>query len=244
LRARLAEWLIERQTLRMAREVISISPFVTEYYGREIRGRVHEIPNAIAASFFGLPRAPERGRILFAGRINQRKGALDLVHAVGRHPAMTSKLGFAGSSQDAAFEMHLREEIARLRLGSLVQFAGLLDEPSLLDEFSRAEVLVLPSYQETAPMVVQQAMAAGLAVVATDVGGIPHQIEHGATGLLFRAGDVEQLSTHIRRFHDDPALSQQLGSAAKSRAMTRFGAHRVASATRASYELILGDRHD
>ena len=72
--------------MRRATDLISISPYVGRYYEGEIKGRVHEVPNAIAPRFFRVPRAPERGRLLFAGRIAKGKGPHDLVHAVARIP--------------------------------------------------------------------------------------------------------------------------------------------------------------
>ena len=91
----------------------------------------------------------------------------------------------------------LRRIAGELGIAPKVEFTGLLDEPSLIREFERAEALVLPSFQETAPMVVQQAMAAGLAVVASRVGGIPYQIRHEVSGLLFEAGNVAAASDAI-----------------------------------------------
>ena len=75
-RAILSGLLTERPTVRRATDLISISPYVGRYYEGEIKGRVHEIPNAIAPRFFRLPRAPERGRLLFAGRIAKGKGRM------------------------------------------------------------------------------------------------------------------------------------------------------------------------
>ncbi len=86
----------------------------------------------------------------------------------------------------------------------------------MLEEFSRAEALVLPSYQETAPMVIQQAMAAGLAVIATKICGVPYQIEHDVTGLLYTAGSVDELATLLRRLGTEPSLGKRLGEAARA----------------------------
>src|SRR5688572_1382815 len=73
-RAIVAGMLTERRTIRRASDLIAISPFVTQYYGAQIAGRVHEVPNAISSRFFRLRRFPERGRYLFAGRIAHGKG--------------------------------------------------------------------------------------------------------------------------------------------------------------------------
>lgn len=188
---------------------------------------------------FGFPRTPERLRLLFAGRIIKRKGVLDLVRAIARNPGAVSKLVLAGNAPDRAYESAVRQEVNQLGLAGRVEFAGLLDDAALLDQFARAKALVLPSYQETAPMVVQQAMAAGLTVVASRICGVPYQVQHDATGLLFDAGDVDQLAALRGRLGDDPSLSQRLGDAAKFMAIARYHASTVARATCSTYRAVL-----
>ena len=238
-RAILAGLLTERRTIRGAEHLISISPYVGEYYQQEMKGRVYDIPNAVAPRFFAVPRAPEAGRLLFAGRISKGKGVHDLIQAGARVAGKVGHVVLAGATPDPAYEALLRAEVERLGLSRRVTFAGLLDEPALLEEFTRAQALVLPSYQETAPMVIQQAMAAGLPVVATRVGGIPRQVDHDVTGLLFEPGDVEALSRALARFHDEPALAARLAAAGTAVAGLRYQSGAVAAATLAVYQEIL-----
>ena len=88
-------------------------------------------------------------------------------------------------------------------------------------------------------MVIQQAMAAGLPVVATRVGGIPDQIEHGRSGLLFEPGDVDELCALLRRLHDEPESGERLAVAARAVAERNFTARSVAVATKRAYERIV-----
>jgi glycosyltransferase involved in cell wall biosynthesis len=235
LRAALTASLTERPTIRRTMDLITISPYVAEYYRDDIKGRVHDIPNAVAPAFFQLSRSAERGRLLFAGRVANGKGLVELLHAVARNSAAITKLVLAGAEPDPGYGARLRKEADALGIGKRVRFAGLLSEQELLREFSLAEVLVLPSHQETAPMVVQQAMASGLAVIATTVGGIPYQIQHEVSGLLFRPGSVGELSALFARLGHDTTLTRRLGEAAKAVAMARFQASAVAEATIAVY---------
>jgi glycosyltransferase involved in cell wall biosynthesis len=239
-RAVLAGLLTERRTIRRAAHLISISPYIGEYYQGEIKGCVHDIPNAVAPRFFSIPRSPETGRVLFAGRISKGKGVHDLIQAVAQVPRKVEHLLLAGATPDLAYESFLRAEVERLGLTRRVSFAGLLDEPALLAEFARAGALVLPSYQETAPMVVQQAMAAGLPVVATRVGGIPQQIEHNVSGLLFEPGDVGALAHRLGLIHDEPELASRLAAAGKATAESRYQSSSVATATMNVYQEIIG----
>jgi glycosyltransferase involved in cell wall biosynthesis len=239
-RAIVAGMLTERRTIRRATDLIAVSPFVTEYYGPQIAGRVHDVPNAISPRFFGLKRVPERGRYLFAGRIAHGKGLFDLLHAIAGNVSTVTNVVLAGAAPDKSYESEVRRESERLGLSNVVTFAGLLNEEELLGEFSRSEALLLPSHQETAPMVIQQAMAAGLPVIASRVGGIPHQIQHDATGLLFEPGNVDELTGMLRRLASDGSLGPRLGTAARKAAGERYDANEVARATISVYECVLG----
>jgi glycosyltransferase involved in cell wall biosynthesis len=240
-RARFSNFLTERPTLRTATDVIAISPYVVRHYGDEIRGNVHAIPNAVAPGFFDVRRAPERGRFLFAGRISKLKGVLELVQAVAACRDSVRCLVLAGATADPVYESEVRQSISQAGLDDRIRFAGLLDEPALLEEFARAEALVLPSYQETAPMVVQQAMAAGLPVIATRVGGVPYQIKDDETGLLVEAGATDELAQALSRFDGNPALGARLGTAARNSASMAYDAGAVARATYEVYrDMLLG----
>jgi len=232
-------WITEQFVVERAKHIIAISPYVASYYESRLRGAIHEIPNAISPAFFEVQRRPERGRLLFAGRISKGKGVIDLVTAVAREPQAVSNVILAGTVPDRGFASQLRDAIDRTGQADRVKLAGLLDERMVLAEFARASALVLPSYQETAPMVIQQAMAAGLPVVATRVGGVPAMIEQDVSGLLFEPGDVGELRRLLQRLQEDSHLGQRLAAAARARAEEHFTAERVAAATRAAYERVL-----
>ena len=85
-------------------------------------------------------------------------------------------------------------------------------------------------------MVVQQAMAAGIAVIATRVGGIPHMIEHYETGLIADAGNVEQLAAFLSVIASDASIASVIGKRAKAVAMARYRAGAVARSTRTVYQ--------
>ena len=238
VRAVAAAMLTERHTVRRARHLIAISPYVTRYYEGEIGGLVHDIPNPVSSSFFRVVRRPERGRLLYAGRISNGKGILELLQAVARNRDIT-RLVLAGAAPDPTYLNRVHDEVAQLSLLDRVAFAGLLDEPALIREFSLAEALVLPSFQETAPMVVQQAMAAGLPVIASRVGGIPFQLDHDLTGWLCEPGNVDQLAELIARLGKDAESVRRVGKAAKAVALERYPASTVASATMSVYRGML-----
>jgi glycosyltransferase involved in cell wall biosynthesis len=239
LRERAQAWITEGFVVERASNVIAISPYVSRHYQGRLRGKVFDIPNAIAPSYFRLHRCPDPGRVLFAGRITSGKGIADLVQAIARLPATAYRVVLAGAEPDVAFASTLRALISSSGLEDRVTFRGLLGEQDMLDEFARASVLVLPSYQETAPMVIQQAMAARLPVIATRVGGSPDLIEHDVSGLLFETGNIVGLSRELLRLRHDPDLGIRLADSAHRKAVDSFGADQVGRATLAAYKEVL-----
>ncbi len=240
LRNRFKSFISERFCVSHAGHIISISPYVEQYYQKRIRGTVHAISNPVSEVFYSVKRAAKPGRILFAGKIIPRKAIVDLIGAMGLlKDRPGTELVIAGDTDDYNYLARVKEEVARQGVESSVTFLGLLDERQLLDEFAKAALLVLPSYQETAPMVILQAMAAGLPVVATAVCGVPELVRDGETGLLLEPGDVGQLAAHMRKLVDDDILRESM-SAASLKASPAFRADAVAERTVAVYEQVLG----
>jgi len=96
-----------------------------------------------------------------------------------------------------------------------VRFTGLRKD--IEDILAKSDIFVLPSYSEGLSNALMEAMSAGCACIASDVGGNRYLIENGASGFLFPAGDREALAAHIRRLADDTAKRQQLGLNARRR---------------------------
>jgi glycosyltransferase involved in cell wall biosynthesis len=240
LRSHLISATIEKPTIRSARDLILISPYVAEYYGERCRARTYSIPNPVADEFFAVRRESEPGRILFAGRVIPRKGVMDLVTAAAKlPPSLGARLVIAGSLADQAYVASVRSLADRLRFLDRIEFLGVVDELRLRLEFARAQALALPSFQETAPMVVQEAMATGLPVVATRICGIPYQIVDGTSGYLVEPGDVDSLGDRLRLIMSDMTTTAALGHAARKYAESHYRAKAVTAATVDAYREVV-----
>ena len=236
LRIRFQAWLEEHHCIQRGQHTILISPYVGELLGSKLAGQRYLIPNPVDSAFFELARREVPGTVLFAGRLNARKGVKDLVQALPRlRDIPETKLVLAGSTSDSQYVGDLKAEIGRLGLTSVVEFRGTLSPPEFMQALSECACLVLPSYQETAPMVIQEAMACGVPVVATNICGIPYQVDHGKTGYLFPPGNIEALADKLRLLLTQPALRQEFGAAAKQKAETEYRATSVAARTRDVY---------
>jgi glycosyltransferase involved in cell wall biosynthesis len=128
------------------------------------------------------------------------------------------------------------------KLDDTVTFLGPLSRQAILNELAGAACLFLPSFQENAPMVIAEAMAAGLPVAASNVGGIPWMVTHGKTGLLFDPHRLDDMVECLRRMLVDPAFCGTLGQAAFQEASDRYRADRVAERTLAVYDEAIADQ--
>jgi glycosyltransferase involved in cell wall biosynthesis len=236
----LAGSLLERYCIRHARYVLQPTPYAAALFGRELRGRTWEVPNPVADGFFGLERDPVPGRILYAGTIIPLKRVLDLVEALGTVSAALPEahLRVAGGGLGSPYGRRVQARVRELELDSRVTFLGALSSRELVDEYRRASVLVLPSAQENSPVVIAEAMAVGVPVVATRVGGVSYLVDEGRTGFIVEAGDVSALAERIVEVLADPTGASLLGANARERA-ERFRARAVAERVREVYAEVL-----
>lgn len=237
--------LYERRCLARARHIIAISPYVQEECRNWSPAHMHGIENPIADRFFAETDAAPTGCVLFVGLIRPRKRLLDLLTAwkqvVVAQP--NARLLIAGDETIApAYAAEVRDRVQAWGLADSVQFLGALSPNELARFYRECAFLVLPSAQETAPMVIEEVMAAGKAVVATRVGGVPYLVEHEQTGLLTEVGDTQGLAGAMNRLLADGPLRARLGREARRRAERRFRAAAVARQTRMVYDFVINDK--
>jgi glycosyltransferase involved in cell wall biosynthesis len=106
------------------------------------------------------------------------------------------------------------------------------DLPAVLADL---DAVVLTSRNEGTPVALIESLAAGRPVVATDVGGVRHVVDHGRTGLLARAGDDRSVSDRIASILSDPVLANRLADAGRADVAARFGEERLVQETRDLY---------
>jgi sugar transferase (PEP-CTERM/EpsH1 system associated) len=186
---------------------------------------------------FGIPAgAPLVGA---AGRLHRQKGFADLITALAqvreRFPAV--RLLLVG---DGELRGDLEAHAQALGLSEVVVFAGLrTDIPEIL---AGLDLFALPSLWEGLPNVVLEAMAAGLPVAATAVGGTPEIVVDGVTGILVPPQDPEVLAQAITRLLGDPGLRHRMGQAGQERVAQRFTVERMVEQTERLYERLLVEK--
>lgn len=135
-------------------------------------------------------------------------------------------------------EAQLRALAQELSVGERVHFLGLRsDIPEILNA---CDLFALSSDWEGTPMAIMEAMASGLPIVSTAVGGVPELVQHSTTGLLTPKGDERALSEALRQLVSDPALRQAMGNAARHFAIEHFDIRKTVDAYEQLYAQLIG----
>ena len=177
------------------------------------RDRTHLLRNGIDHTAFE-PSSIDKGYVLYVGRLSGEKGVETLLkaHAAMKHPV---PLVIVGSGP--------MEERLRAQASSLVTFAGYCSGVSLWDKIRESSCLVVPSeWYENAPMTVLEGMAFAKPVVASRIGGIPEQVVHEETGILFEPGNVQELAHALDSMMASADMRKKMGMAGRARLEREF----------------------
>jgi len=216
--------LFEARVLQRARACIAITPYIRQAFARYSHIHWYDIENPVDDACFAIERRPEAGRLLTAARVIPRKGIDALIEALAETAARfpQARLHIAGETASAPeYAAACRRRVEALGLADRVVFLGALQRADLLAEYAQAAGFILAGRQETAPVVVSEALAAGCPVIATAVGGVPHQIEHETTGLLIPPQQPDALAAAMTRLLSHPDEAAVWGQAAR-RAAHRY----------------------
>jgi glycosyltransferase involved in cell wall biosynthesis len=172
--------------------------------------------------------------VLALGRLVEKKGFAYLVDAAARVPGVHVALAGEGD---------LRTELAArtVTASAPVRLVGALDRDAVAAALAAADIVVVPSVVDRAgnvdglPNVLLEAMAAGRAVIASRVAGIPDVVTDGVDGILVEEKDVAGLAAALARLAGDPALRQRLGAAARAMVARRLSWDQAARAFEESY---------
>lgn len=196
-------------------------------------GQYRVIPNGVPLERFALPRRPVRGRILMVGRLAPPKRPDLAIRALAsvREQIPDAELHIVG---DGSLRTEAGALAAELGLGGAVQFLGTREDvPELLAE---AECALLASDYEGSPLAVVEAMAASVAVVATEVGGVGELVRPGATGAIAPKGDADALARALLDALGDPERAAALGAEGRRLAQEELSLDRMVGRLVGLYE--------
>jgi glycosyltransferase involved in cell wall biosynthesis len=229
-----------RAAAAVADVLVAVSGAVAEMLlGHGIRTPVVVVPNGVAPGLSPTPLADGDCTVGTVATVSREKGTDIFLRAAALAAERRPQLRFEHVGQaDLHHDTGLDVELESLRSAPpLTTALAMLGRRPAHEHLGSWGMFVLASRQDSAPLAVLEAMAAGLPVIATSVGGVPEQITHLETGVLVPPEDPGALAEWIVRLYDDPELRRRLGKAAAQRIGERFsltaqvdGLHRAYSA--------------
>ena len=218
---RIYERFVLPRVFRRAADLIAVSPASSNH-----RFGAHEIPGGVDLDRFTPPERYATGRLLYVGRIERSSRWKGLHVLLAAMPAILAafpgvRLDVVGTG-DAVED--LRAQSRLLGIETSVHWHAELHGSDLVRAYRDSSVLVLPSLTdaENSPLVVMEAMACGLPVVATRAGGVPYMVRSEVDGLLVEPGDAEALAEGCIRLLTDPGLAQGMGREGRANAEERW----------------------
>lgn len=175
-------------------------------------------------------------KIACVARLIPRKGLEHLINAMEELDDSSIRLSIYGTGSHAK---QLQDLVVELGLQNKVAFAGFKKRTELPDVYKSADIFVLPSVSESCSMALLEAMASGLPVVATSVGGNVEIVANGVNGLLVPPEDPAALAGAIRHMASDSTLRSEMGRQSRSLASQYYNADIVAERYKKVYEEIL-----
>lgn len=226
--------LYTRMALRRAAVVTAVSNFTARLLREDLRfgGPIEVIPNGVdVGRFCPGDGPPQYGplRVLFSGNLTRRKGA-DLLPQIAR---------LAGPDVEIHYTTGARTGIDDPRWAGLQAIGRVpyMDMPSLYRQF---DVLLFPTVREGMSLALLEAMASGLAVVASDAASNPELIEPGVGGLLCPVGEPEAYAAALRQLAADRARVRRMGQHNRQVVESRYTLERMVAGYRAVFERVLG----
>jgi colanic acid/amylovoran biosynthesis glycosyltransferase len=167
-----------------------------------------------------------RIRFVSVGRLSPEKGQIGLIDAFARvlGSGVDAELFLLGDGPERS---RLEQRVRDSSLGGRLQLLGRAPEAQTLSAIASADVFVLSSFMEGLPVVLLEAMALGIPVIAPALAGIPELVRHAETGLLFTVGDWTDLAASMKKLAEDETLRTRLAANARERVRIEFDVDRA-----------------
>ena len=235
------------ELIRAARAIVTVSDFGVGFLREKYPGdaaKMHRVYNGIDLG--GFPRAEftvTPATILSIGRLIEKKGFHDLIEACRllRERGVEFRCEVIG---EGPLETALCDQITRAGLTTVITLTGPLPQREVIKRLAYSALFALPCVEEVGggmdnlPTVLMEAMAAGLPVISTALGGVPEMVQDGITGLLVPARQPVALADAITQVLSDEPLARSFGEAGRQRAAELFAIHNSAQALRALFKQI------
>jgi glycosyltransferase involved in cell wall biosynthesis len=231
---------IEARTLHNANVITSVSNKVAkelQKYYRVDGDSVTIIGNGVDTRFY-IPRKNKNGDrvyVLYSGRLGHRKGLFDLVKSATyichEHPEVSFVVTGRGP-----LEGNLKKLVKKMKLSNRFSFVGFVDRKVLLNYYQNATVYVLPSHYEGFPTVILEAMACGIPVVTTSVGGIAETVVNGKNGFIVPMKNPKAIASAVLKLLENENLRIGMGKIARQTVEKFYSWDKIACKVLECYE--------
>ncbi len=159
--------------------------------------------------------------LLFLGIIGKRKGVFDLLKVLSENQAFFKEkltLTIGGNGETSKLKNFIRKN----SLEDWIHFEGWVNDERKHQLLSNSDVLILPSYNEGLPIAILEAMSYGLAIIASNVGGIPEIVKNDENGFLIEPGNIQQIEDSLKKLIKTPSVIPVMGESSKSKVKNHF----------------------
>ena len=229
----------EQNAMTNSDGIIAVSEALLEHMKQSvptIAQRARVIPNGVnipklPSDTFHTEGGQKQQRLLFVGRLDPIKGVFPLIDAMKKVKS-DIELVMVG---DGPSRIELEENIAKANLQNRVLLVGAQPAHVVQDWLRQSTALVLPSFYESLPLVIMEANAAGLPVIASNVGGIPTLVQHGNNGFLTPPNNPDALAKTIDNLFSDLENAQKMGTKGRQMMQEQFSWQSIAQQTEMLY---------
>jgi glycosyltransferase involved in cell wall biosynthesis len=232
--------------LLFPKNIIHLSNYSKKIYTNKKIDNQVIIPNALSEHFYNLKlKSTSENKLIFIGVLNDNKNLLMLLEALKllNNKNMRFNLDVLGDFKDLNYKTTIEAFISQNQLQNQIKFHGWVKQNDTLKLIEAADILVLASKQESLPMVIAESMAAGKAIVASNIGGVSEMVKPNINGFLFEPNHITGLSDCLEQLYNNNNTIQQFSVASNKIASTMFHCNEIAKQTISFYQKILSNNN-
>lgn len=230
---------VEKKALAKIPYIITVCPQIKDIIKNDTKSEIYVIPNGINPQYIekiSQTKKIKQPSITFLGFLTKRKGVQDLIIAMKtvKEKIPNVKLYILGKGPLLS---NLIQSTKKLNLEQTIEFPGFVTDEEKFDYLKSTDLFVLPTYWESFPVVLPEAMACEKPIITTNIAGNPFAVEDGKNGYLVEPGDTKQLAEKIIHLFTHPEIRNQMGKESYKKSK-EFRLDRIADQTIKLYRSI------
>ncbi len=234
------KYKIEKKFIKNFKNFTFISKYNKNLFEKNNFQKSKIISNSVNSIFYN-DLINYQNKIYFVGALNQRKGLIVLLKALDNLKLKNREyqLDIIGDFTESKYKEEITGFLNQKEIKENISFHGWKSPEEVKEISSQNSIFILPSYQETLPISICEAMAASKVVIGTMVGGVSEMIKHNKNGFLFQPGNIEELEEILDHLYDNDSLKKEIAQNAYNHALENYKPKSVALKTITFYDKVL-----